>query len=36
MDTRIAALMGEMERLPRDSEAYGEKEAELMELMRQR
>ncbi len=36
LDTRIAALLGEMERLPRDSEAYARKEAELMELMRQR
>ena len=36
LDTRIAALLGEMERIPRDSEAYAEKEAELMELMRQK
>lgn len=36
LDTRIAALMGEMERMPKDSPAYGEKEAELMALMRQR
>lgn len=36
IDTRIAALMGEMERISKDSEAYMEKEAELMALMRQR
>lgn len=36
LDTRIAALMGEMERISKDSEEYGEKEAELMELMRRK
>ena len=36
LDTRIAALMGEMERMPKDSQEYGEKETELMKLMRLR